>query len=60
MSQLIQEKQLDSAQNTNDPFGQPYVLNCTDDEVQVASLGPDKKKGTKDDISVPGKGFCSR
>lgn len=53
MSQLIQDKQLDSAQNTNDPWGQPYTLNCTEDEVFVISNGPDKKKGGKDDISVP-------
>lgn len=53
VSQLIQDKQLDSAQNTNDPWGQAYVLNCSDDEVTVISNGPDKKKGTKDDISVP-------
>src|SRR5207244_4392588 len=53
VSQLIQDKQLDSAQNTNDPWNQAYNLNCSDDEVTVSSNGPDKKKGTKDDISVP-------
>lgn len=53
MSQLVQEKHLDSAQNLNDPFGQPYTITCTDDDVVVTSSGPDKKKGTKDDISVP-------
>jgi len=53
VSQLIQDKQLDSAQNTNDPWGQSYNLNCSDDEVTVMSNGPDKKKGTKDDIAVP-------
>jgi general secretion pathway protein G len=53
MSQLIQDKQLDSAQNTNDPWNQAYSLNCSDDEVTITSNGPDKKKGTKDDISVP-------
>jgi general secretion pathway protein G len=53
VSQLIQDKQLDSGQNTNDPWGQAYNLNCSDDEVTVMSNGPDKKKGTKDDISVP-------
>ena len=53
VSQLIQDKQLDSGQNTNDPWGQAYNLNCSDDEVTVSSNGPDKKKGTKDDISVP-------
>lgn len=53
VSQLIQDKQLDSGQNTNDPWGNAYSLNCTDDEVTVISSGPDKKKGTKDDIAVP-------
>ncbi len=53
ISQLIQDKQLDSAQNTNDPWGQAFNLNCGDEEVTVISNGPDKKKGTKDDIAVP-------
>lgn len=53
ISQLVQSKDLDPAQNTNDPFGQAYVLSCSDDEVTVISLGPDKKRGSKDDISVP-------
>jgi general secretion pathway protein G len=53
ISQLVQEKQLDPGQNNNDPWGQPYVLQCTEDEVIVSSGGPDKKAGTKDDIRVP-------
>jgi len=53
VSQLIQDKQLDTGQNTNDPWGQAYNLNCSDDEVTVSSNGPDKKKGGKDDIQVP-------
>jgi general secretion pathway protein G len=53
ISQLIQDKQLDTGQNTNDPWGQAYNLSCTDDEVTVSSNGPDKKKGGKDDIVVP-------
>lgn len=53
VSQLVQDKQLDPAANTNDPWGQAYSLNCTEDDVIVTSSGPDKKKGTKDDISVP-------
>ena len=28
ISQLVQEKQLDPGQNTNDPWGQPYKLNA--------------------------------
>jgi len=53
MSQLVQEKQLDPGQSTNDSWNQPFTLTCTDDEVIITSNGPDKKKGTKDDISVP-------
>jgi len=53
ISQLVQEKQLDPGQSTNDSWNQPYSLTCTDDEVIISSNGPDKKKGTKDDITVP-------
>ncbi len=53
VSQLVQEKHLDPGQSTNDPWGQPYSFVCSDEEVSVISAGPDKKKGTKDDISVP-------
>jgi general secretion pathway protein G len=53
VQQLVQEKQLDSATTTEDPWQQPYVLQCVDDEVIVTSAGPDKKKGTADDIKVP-------
>lgn len=53
MSQLVQEKHIDSAANTDDPWGEPYVLTCTEDDVIVTSMGPDKKKGTADDIRVP-------
>jgi general secretion pathway protein G len=53
ISQLVQEKELDSATTTEDPWAQPYILQCTDDDVVVASNGPDKKHGTADDIRVP-------
>lgn len=53
VSQLVQEKHLDPGQSTNDPWGQPYSFVCSDDEVTVISSGPDKKKGSKDDIAVP-------
>ena len=53
ISQLVQEKHIDPGQSTNDPWSQPYTFVCSDDEVTVVSAGPDKKKGTKDDISVP-------
>jgi general secretion pathway protein G len=53
VSQLVQEKLLDSGQNTSDPWGQAYTLTCTDEDVTVSSNGADKKKGTKDDVMVP-------
>ena len=53
VSQLVQEKHLDPGQSTKDPWGQEFDLKCTEDEVFVTSLGPDKKKGTKDDIQIP-------
>lgn len=53
ISQLIEGKHLDSASNTDDPWGQPWGLACTDDDIFVQSMGPDKKQGTPDDISVP-------
>jgi general secretion pathway protein G len=53
VSQLVQEKHLDSGTSTVDPWGQPFTLTCTEDEVFVLSNGPDKKKGTKDDIQIP-------
>ena len=54
VSQLVQERHLDPAANTNDPWGSPYQLTCSEDDVFVTSAGPDKKKGSKDDIRVPG------
>lgn len=53
VGQLVQEKHIDSAANTDDPWGEEYQLTCTEDDIYVVSKGPDKKKGTKDDISVP-------
>jgi general secretion pathway protein G len=53
VSQLVQEKHLDPGTSTKDPWGQEFTLNCTEDEVFVSSNGPDKKKGTKDDIQIP-------
>lgn len=51
--QLIEGKHLDSATSTDDPWGQPWGLVCTDDEIFVQSMGPDKKQSTADDISMP-------
>ena len=53
ISQLVQEKHLDPGTSLKDPWGQEFMLNCTEDEIFVSSPGPDKKKGTKDDIQIP-------
>ena len=53
VSQLVQEKLLDPGQSTNDPWDQPFTLACSEEGVTVLSNGPDKKKGTKDDITIP-------
>jgi general secretion pathway protein G len=52
-AQLAQDKFLDSATDHNDPWGQPYEIKCTGDDVVVSSAGPDKKKGTADDVTIP-------
>lgn len=53
ISQLVQDKEIDSASKTDDAWGSPYKIQCTDDDVVVMSPGPDKKDGTADDIVVP-------
>lgn len=55
VSQLVQDKEIDSASKIDDPWGSPYKIQCTEDETVVSSPGPDKKEGTPDDISVPAK-----
>ncbi|MBN1612270.1 MAG: prepilin-type N-terminal cleavage/methylation domain-containing protein [Polyangiaceae bacterium] len=53
VAQLVQAKELDPGQQTVDPWGEDFVITCTDDDVIVLSKGRDKKQGTKDDIQVP-------
>lgn len=53
ISQLVKEKVIDSASNTEDPWNGEYKFTCTEDDVTVASAGPDKKTGSADDIKVP-------
>ena len=53
ISQLVQDKEIDSASKTDDAWGKPYKLTCTEDDVVIASPGPDGKDGTADDIVIP-------
>ncbi len=55
VSELIESKEIDSASNPDDPWGQEFQINCVDGEVIVTSSGPDAKKGTEDDIQVPNR-----
>ncbi len=52
-SQLIESREIDAASEVDDPWGQEWIFLCQDDEVYVQSVGPDKQRGTDDDISVP-------
>lgn len=51
---LIKIKFVNEKVQTNDPWGQPYKIVCTEKEPVVTSAGPDGKLGTADDI-VAGK-----
>jgi general secretion pathway protein G len=54
VSQLKKDGVLDKAGTSDDPWGKPFVVKCSDGEVYVGSNGPDTKKGSEDDIEVPG------
>ncbi|HEY1959652.1 MAG TPA: type II secretion system protein [Polyangiaceae bacterium] len=50
---LKEQKELSASSDTNDPWGDPYKIQCDDDNTTVISFGPDKKEGTQDDIKFP-------
>lgn len=52
VSRLIEDKEIDPSSTTEDPWGSPFTVTCTSDDVTVSSPGPDGKDGSKDDISV--------
>ena len=56
LSALKKGGYLDKASNTDDPWGKKFTIRCEDDEIYVSSNGPDAKRGTKDDITVPSGG----
>ena len=53
VSQLVTDKEIDTASKVDDPWGSPFKIVCGDDEVTVSSPGRDKKEGSTDDLSVP-------
>ena len=44
---------LDVGFSPQDPWGGGYETRCHDDEIVCTSPGPDRKRGTRDDIVVP-------
>ena len=56
VSQLVQDKEIDSASKTSDAWDSPFKIQCDGDETRVTSPGRDKREGTADDITVPEKG----
>ncbi|MFO0678762.1 MAG: prepilin-type N-terminal cleavage/methylation domain-containing protein [Polyangiaceae bacterium] len=52
---LVKDKAIDATSKITDAWEMPYEIVCDEqaDEITVVSPGPDKKKGTQDDIRVP-------
>jgi general secretion pathway protein G len=55
VEQLRKEKDLETGFSLTDPWGNPYKVNCDNDEITCTTAGPDHKDGTEDDILVPSK-----
>jgi hypothetical protein len=53
---LKEEKELAASSDIVDAWGTPYLIWCTSDATTVVSFGPDKTKGTEDDIAFPPMG----
>lgn len=53
VERLRAERVLDKASASVDPWGEPFVIACADEEVTVTSAGPDRRLGSPDDITVP-------
>jgi len=44
---------LDPSLDPADPWGEPYKIVCSEDTITVSSSGPDRLRGTDNDIVVP-------
>jgi general secretion pathway protein G len=49
LQDLIRTKKLDGSK-TDDPWGKPYRIDCSEGEIRVWSDGNDRKAGTPDDL----------
>ena len=54
VTQLKADGDLSSSSSTTDPWGMPYEIECTGSTITVTSYGPDKTKGTSDDVRYSG------
>jgi type II secretory pathway pseudopilin PulG len=50
--QLQQSKLLQRGTHAHDPWGTRYEVVCETEAVNVRSLGPDRRRGTADDIAL--------
>jgi hypothetical protein len=50
--QLVDGRFLDARARKVDPWQQPFVVTCMESGANVLSFGPDRKRGTADDIVV--------
>lgn len=53
MADLVQSRTLDEDSPQRDPWGKPWRIECSDDQVSVGSDGPDRERNTPDDVRVP-------
>ena len=53
MEKLKADKIVSASTKPADPWDTAYEIDCQPDDVVVTSYGPDKKKGTKDDLRIP-------
>jgi general secretion pathway protein G len=50
---LFEEHAIDEAARVRDAWGTPFEIACDADRTVVRSFGPDRAKGTQDDIVIP-------
>lgn len=53
VNELIEDRALDEDSPRKDPWGKPWRIECSGEQVSVGSDGPDGERGTPDDIRVP-------
>jgi hypothetical protein len=53
VDELKAERDLDTEFSPQDPWGSPYEVRCLDEAIICTSAGPDRRRGTEDDIVVP-------